>query len=234
MNFTAAMSELRTAGTAQNRKIYARHGVQGRMFGVSYAVLGKLAKSIKTDHALACRLWASGNHDARVLATMVADPAQVDHKLADAWVKDLDNYALTDALGGLVGQSRLARRKADKWIRSKHEWIARAGWNLVAHLALRDNEVEDEYFADRVPTIVETIHDQPNRTRDAMNGALIAIGVRNDRLCKLALAAAKKIGKVEVDHGETNCKTPDAAAYIKNTLNHRWRKKRRVKAKCGR
>ena len=42
-----------------------------------------------------------------------------------------------------------------------------------------------------------------------MNGALISIGIRNAKLEKLAIAAAKRIGKVEVDHLETSCKTPD-------------------------
>jgi len=64
-------------GTAQNRKVYARHGVGEDMYGVSYSNLGKLRKSIKRHHALAEQLWATGNHDARVLATMIADPAEM-------------------------------------------------------------------------------------------------------------------------------------------------------------
>jgi 3-methyladenine DNA glycosylase AlkD len=62
------LAELRSLGTEQNRKIYSRHGVQGEMFGVSYANLEKLRKKIKTDHMLAGQLWAAGNHDARILA----------------------------------------------------------------------------------------------------------------------------------------------------------------------
>lgn len=234
MNHQSVIAELKISGTAQNRKIYARHGVKSPMFGVSYANLGKLARRIKTDHRLACQLWTTGNHDARVLATMVGDPAQVDSKLAESWVRDLDNAPLTDAVTGLIGHSKLARRKADQWTRSKREWIGRAGWNLVAALALHEPDLEDDYFAARLPEIIAGIHTRPNHTRDAMNGALIAIGVRNARLCKRALAAADTIGKVEVDHGETSCKTPDAAAYIQKTLAQPKRKKRLVRGKCGR
>jgi 3-methyladenine DNA glycosylase AlkD len=97
MNKTEAMKQLQAMGTAQNRKVYARHGVGGPSFGVSYGNLGKLKKSIKIDHELARSLWASGNHDARVLATMVADPGAFDRKTIDAWGKDLSNYVLTDA-----------------------------------------------------------------------------------------------------------------------------------------
>ena len=71
MTLTQTLQQLKAAGTAQTRKTYARHGVGPNMFGVSYATLGKLTRAIQRDHALALGLWASGNHDARVLATMV-------------------------------------------------------------------------------------------------------------------------------------------------------------------
>ena len=77
MNVKQALAKLKALGTAQNRKVYARHGVTREAFGVSYANLGKLVREIKVDHELALGLWKSGNHDARVLATMVADPEEV-------------------------------------------------------------------------------------------------------------------------------------------------------------
>jgi 3-methyladenine DNA glycosylase AlkD len=221
MDCKTVLAKLKAAGTAQNRKIYARHGARGEMFGVSYANLNRLVKEIKTDHALARQLWATGNHDARVLAAMIADPARFDSALADAWVKDLNSVMIADAFNGPMRKSKLAQRKAAKWTRSNKEWIGRAGWNIVAGLALYEPELPDEAFADYLSEIEASIHQRPNYTRDAMNNALIAIGVRSPALKKLALAAAKKIGEVEVDHGETSCKTPDAASYIAKTLAHR-------------
>ena len=85
MNKTEAMRQLRALGTAQNRKLYGRLGT-GPMFGVSYANLGKLKRSIKVDHALAMQLWESGNLDSQVLATMIADPAQSTARMLDAWI----------------------------------------------------------------------------------------------------------------------------------------------------
>ena len=214
MKLPEVMKELKTMGTAQNRKVYARHGVGESMFGVSYADLGKLAKRIKTDHDLAIGLWESGNHDARVLATMVADPAAVTSRMLDAWCRELDNYILTDAFSGLAARTSFARKKMDLWIRSEKEWTARSGWNLVGQGAMRDAEIPDGDLEIRLRTVEARIHKSKNRVRDAMNGALIAIGMRNANLEKKALAAAGRIGKVDVDHGETGCKTPDAAAYI--------------------
>ena len=221
------LAKLKQLGTAQNRKVYSRHGVGKNMYGVSFANLNKLAKQIKPNHELAGKLWTTGYHDARVLATMIADPHKMTSRELDAWARDLDNYCLTDCFAGLVSKARHARTKMEKWGKSKGEWTGRAGWGLLAHLAMKDGELTDRYLEQHLATIEREIHSRPNRVRDAMNSALIAIGIRNPKLEKKALAAAKRIGKVEVDHGETNCKTPDAAAYIRKTVEHRKNKRRR-------
>ena len=224
MDCQAALRELESLGTAQNRKIYRRHGVGENLFGVSYANQNKLAKEIKRNHSLARELWTSGNHDARILATMIADPSQTDALLLDSWVTDLDSYVVTDAFSGLAGKTALAYEKAEEWTRHEAEWPGRAGWHLIAHLAMKNPDLPDAYFTALLAAIEGEIHDRKNRVRDAMNNALIAIGIRNDALEQPALAAAARIGKVEVDHGETGCKTPDAVEYIRRTLARRRQK----------
>jgi 3-methyladenine DNA glycosylase AlkD len=214
MTLEEAMRELEGLGTAQNRKVYAKHGVGEDQFGVSYADLEKLKKKIKVDHDLALALWATGNHDARILATKVGDPARLDGKTLDAWVKDLRNYTETDAFAGMAGKAPLARAKAEVWARSPKEWIGRAGWVILASVAMDDTNLSDDYFESLVDTIEREIHTRKNRVRDAMLSTLIGIGTRNERLEQRVVAAAGRIGKVEVDHGDTNCKTPDPVEYI--------------------
>jgi len=222
MKLDQALAALRKAGTAQNRKVYGRHGVGREMYGVSYAELGKLKKAIGTDHALACGLWESGVHDARVLATMVADPAALSSRELDAWARDLDSYPVTDAFSSLVAKSPHARRKIAAWRDRKTEHVAACAFNVLSILAQDDaNDLDESWLLDQIDVIAAEIHDRPNRTRHSMNQALIAIGVRGGRLEKSALAAAERIGKVEVDHGRTSCRTPDAAAYIAKTLAYR-------------
>lgn len=224
MNCQETLRQLESLGTEQNRKVYRRHGVSANLFGVSYAHQHKLAKALKGNHPLALELWASGNHDARVLATLIADPAQGDDQLLDEWVCDLDSYGLTNAFAGFAGKTDRARDKAEQWRNSAEEWPGRAGWQLVSHLAMQDKDLPDAYFLARLEEIEGEIHTRKNRVRDAMNNALIAIGIRNAALEPPALAAAARIGKVIVDHGQTGCKTPDAATYIQRTLaRHRQR-----------
>lgn len=221
MTLKQTLAALKKAGTAQNRKVYAKHGVAGEMYGVSYAELGKLKKSIKTDHELARGLWASGNHDARVLACMVADPEAPKSRELDAMARDLDNYVLADAFSVLVARSPLREKKFAAWRDRKHEWTCAVAWNVLAALANHADERPDAFFHEPLQAIRDQIHDRPNRVRHSMNQALISIGVRSPGLRMKAEAAAERIGVVEVDHGATSCKTPDAHAYIARTLAHR-------------
>ncbi|QBB69713.1 DNA alkylation repair protein [Pseudolysobacter antarcticus] len=217
MNLTDAKSilaEMETLGTEQARKTYQRHGVGDKVLGVSYADLGKLQKKLKTNHKIALDLWASGIHDAQILACMIADPQQADAALLEKWVKTLSNYVITDAFSGYVAKSPLAESKADVWIKSDQEWINSAGWNIVGTLAKTDTSSADAWFITCLTTIERDLQTSKNRTRHTMNNTLIAIGARNPALQAKAMAAAKRIGKVLVDHGLTNCKTRDAVALL--------------------
>jgi 3-methyladenine DNA glycosylase AlkD len=224
MNFAEVMAALEAAGSEQTRKTYRRHGIENEMFGVSYATYGALKKKIKVDHELARQLWATGNHDAQVLATMIADPRLMSPGLLDDWVKSLGSYAITDAFARLAAQAPAAQKKSEKWMDSKNQWTACAGWSMLAQ-AVSNPELPDAYFEDYLDTIERDIHSRQNRVRYVMNSTLIAIGTRNQKLQKRALAAARKIGRVEVDHGNTSCKTPDATEYILKTAAHLEKKR---------
>ena len=214
MELKDAMRRLEAAGSEQARKTYRRHGMSDPLFGVSYAELGKLKKAIGTDHALALQLWATGNGDARVLATMVGDAEQASPTELERWSRDLDSYVLTDAFTRFASRSPHARALMRKWIDADHERLECVAWGLLASRAGMDRTVSDEHFDPWLARIERTIHGAKNRVRYCMNMALIAIGGRSDAMAKRAIAASRRIGPVEVDHGDTDCQTPDAAAYI--------------------
>jgi len=228
MTKTEVMKELKANGTAQNRKVYRRHGIRGALFGVSYAALGKLQKKIKIDQSLAEQLWATGNNDARALATMIADPNRIGVGTLNTWAKDVDNRGIAALLSNVAAAAPSAQGRMEKWTASRHEMIACAGWHTLASIARQDNSLPDAYFRRYLATIESKIHTSKNWAKYAMNNALINIGVRNPALEKKAIAAAKRIGRVEVDHGETGCKTPDAAAYIKKTVARNREKAKRA------
>ncbi len=222
MNAEKVMRQIESMGTEQNRKIYKRHGAGDNLFGVSFANLKKLKKQIKTDHGLAQELWATGNTDAQTLATMIADPFEATEDLLDRWAQDIQYYCLADVfVRVLVSRTPFAKKKAEQWSQSAGEFVGQAGWDLVGCLVMTDKSLPDSYFEPYLAKIETTIHSAKNRTKHAMGSALIAIGIRNEALQKKALAAAKRIGKVEVDHGETNCKTPDAVGYILKAWKHK-------------
>ncbi len=232
MTYSEVMKRLKELGTEQNVKIYKRHGMSEPLFGVSFANLTLLKKQIKFDHALAQKLWKSGNADARNLATMIAVPAEFTSAEIDDWVEDQNSYGSCDLLAKVIGQTPFVKKKAEAWIKSPDEWISRTGWNLIAVLAMDGADpTSDSYFEKLLDKIEKQIHKAKNFTRHAMNNAVIAIGTRNAALKVQAQAAARRIGKVEVDHGETDCKTPDAYAYIEKAFAHfdARRSKSRVK-----
>lgn len=216
------LSALEAAGTAQNRRIYRRHGGHDPMFGVSYAELNRLQKRIGRDHELALGLWASGNHDARILACRVADPDRMSRSDLDRWVRAANDYMISDAVAGLAAAGPHRESRAEKWIADRREFVAHAGWALVASQAMDASvDLGHDHFVDRLRRIERDMATAPNRTRHAMHMTLIAIGGRTPGLRRLAVATARRLGTPEVDHGETNCTTPEAIPYIERMWERR-------------
>jgi len=220
MSLAEAMKALEKAGSAQTKKTYLRHGAAEPLFGVSFATFMTLVKRIGVDHDLARALYDTGNFDARILAVKVADPATVTTTDLDRWGREMRVRMCCGYVAMLAAESPHASTQVERWLASKNEADRATGWMLVGQLAMRDEAKPDRFFLDRLATIEKTVHAAPNDERMAMNQAVISIGCHNTALKKAALAAAKKIGKVEVDYGDTDCKTPDAAQYIEKTWAH--------------
>lgn len=221
MTFDQIFAQLRALGSPQTRAIYLRHGFGEQTFGVSYAHLGQLKKQLVgrgkdrgRAHAVARQLWQTGNFDARTLATMVADPAQLTKAEAEQWAADVHNHSLADALAGLVADTGFARARADEWIAGPGEYRQRLGYALLGRLALLPTGLPDADFVPYVRRIEQDLPQAPNRAKEGMNNALIAIGSRSEALRALVEAAADRIGPVEIDHGATACQTADIRSYL--------------------
>ncbi|MBX3363324.1 MAG: DNA alkylation repair protein [Phycisphaeraceae bacterium] len=220
MSLQEVMNALELAGSAQTRKTYARHGASEPMFGVSFAALKSLRKRIGIDQALAQALWETGNFDARNLAVKIADPAGISSQELDRWAATPAARMCGGYVGHLAAESPHGRGKADQWLAASDDFTRFAGWSLVAAMAMIDETMADSWFAERLKQIEGTIHTAPNSHRWMMNQAIISIGCRNDALRQAAVAAARRIGVVEVDYGDTDCKTPDAVHSIEKAWAH--------------
>jgi len=218
ITYTEVMKELRAKGTAQNVKVYKRHGAGENVYGVSFADVRKLAKRIGRDHDLASRLWDSGNVDARILATMVADPRELKSSTANTWLKDVHYYVLSDQLAELISHSPIAIKKMEQLMASPGEFQRACGYMVLASALKNGVTVPDEDCSRYLRVIEAEIHDSPNRARYSMNNAVIAVGIYKPSLTREAEAAAARIGEVMVDHGDTSCRTPDAVTYIRKSL----------------
>lgn len=152
----------------------ARFGINARnTLGVSIPELRKIAKEGGTDHALALRLWDSGVHEARILAGMVADPASLTEDQMDRWVRDFDSWDVCDqCCSNLFVETRVAHAKAVEWSGRDEEFVKRAGFALMAALAVHDKQATDDAFVRFLPIIRREAGDERNFVKKAVSWAL--------------------------------------------------------------
>lgn len=220
LGLDAVMAALEAAGSEQTRKTYARHGVTIPMFGVSFATLKSLYQKIKLDHELALALWDTGNFDARNLAMKIVDPTRLTPAELDRWSQDPTARMCSSYVAWVAAEGPHAHACVDRWLASKHEHQRTIGWKLVGALAMLDETLDDAWFLSRLAALERGIHAAPNAEREAHNHALISIGSRNPALRDAAIAAATRIGPIEIDHGDTACKTPEAVASIRKAWDY--------------
>jgi len=191
----ALLDQFEAKGSEKDRAGMARYGIKvDDAFGVSIYELRRVAKPLRGDHELALALWATGNHEARLLATIVDDPVQVGEAQMEAWVADLDSWDVCDQLtSNLFDKTALGYAKAHEWAARDEEFVRRAAFALMAALAWQDQEAPDERILAFLPPIEAHAYDERNFVKKAVNWALRQIGKRNRRLNELAIQTAKKV-----------------------------------------
>jgi 3-methyladenine DNA glycosylase AlkD len=235
MTATAILDELEPLGKESYKKVLLQHGIQEPVFGVKVEDLKKIQKRIKKDYQLALDLYDTGIYDAMYLAGLIADDLRMTKKDLQGWVKKANCPALSEyTVAWVASESRYGRELALEWIESKKELVAAAGWATLSYLMAikEDSELDLTELQRLLQRVQETIHDQPNRVRYAMNGFVIAAGSYVKALTDLALQTGTAIGKVSVDMGGTACKVPYAPEYIQKVQDRGSIGKKRKTAKC--
>ena len=189
------IANLKQHANAQAHEGMARFGIRpAQALGISIPTLRKMAKEIGRNQALAVALWDSGIHEARILASMIAEPQLVSAELMEEWVNDFDSWDVCDQVcGNLFDKTPYAYQKATEWYQQEKEFVRRAGFVMMAELAVHDKQAPDEAFMQFFPLIKLYADDERNFVKKAVNWALRQIGKRNSHLRALALECAYEI-----------------------------------------
>jgi 3-methyladenine DNA glycosylase AlkD len=177
----------------------ARFGIDPRgRLGVSIPDVRKLARETGHSHELALALWRTGIADARILAAMVDEPSKVTAAQMEGWVRGFDSWDVCDQVClNLFVNASPAWKKAREWAGREGEFNRRAGFALMACLAVHDKKALDSAFVRLLPLIRKASTDERNYVRKAVNWALRQIGKRNRALNRAAVVIAHKIGRLD-------------------------------------
>ena len=189
------MTRLRSLRNPEAVEGMARYGINpGQNLGVSVTMLRRIGKEIGKDHDLALELWGTGIRDARLLATLVAEQGKVTRELAEKWGKDFDSWDVCDGCcNALLGKTDFAYQQALEWSHREEEFVKRAGFALMATLAVQDKKASDVTFEPFLEAIIRESDDDRNYVKKAVNWALRSIGKRNLALNRRVVDAAREI-----------------------------------------
>ncbi len=236
MTLQEVLKELESYGDERTKNTLMKHGAKEPFFGVKVADLKKILKKTKKNHELSLQLYDTGNSDAMYLAGLMADEKQITKKQLNDWADKAYWYYLSEfAVPWVAAETEHGFALGLKWIKSKKEQIAAAGWATLANFASvqPDEKLDIKAYEKLLKQVEKEIHNQPpNRVRYAMNGFVIAVGSYIKALTKKSQSSAEKIGKVTVEMGGTSCKVPLAKDYIQKTIDKDRVGKKRKAARC--
>jgi 3-methyladenine DNA glycosylase AlkD len=164
-----------------------------KTLGISIYDLRRVAKSIGCDHQLALELWETGIHEARILASYIADPAQMTMDTLEKWAAGFDSWDVCDQVCALFAVTPFAYRLVFEWSKRTEEFIKRAAFAIIAELAWYDKSAPDDKMEQFFPLIAREAEDNRNFVKKAVNWALRNIGKRNINLNRQAIAWAHQI-----------------------------------------
>ncbi|MBI3791750.1 MAG: DNA alkylation repair protein [Gemmatimonadetes bacterium] len=191
----AIVDRLRALGTARNREGMAHYGIVAKqVLGVPMDPLRAEAKRLGRDHALAEALWATGWQEARILAALVDDPAQVTAAQMMRWARDFENWAVCDnACFHLFDQSPRAWAQLPRWAARNAEFVRRAAFATMAGMAVHDRDTPDAPFLDALSLVRAHAHDGRNYVKKGVSWALRSVGNRSPALHAAASALAREL-----------------------------------------
>ncbi|WP_346621084.1 DNA alkylation repair protein [Blastococcus montanus] len=195
MTVDRALARLRALADPTRLPGMARYGIPtDQAYGVTVGELRAVAKELGRDHDLAAGLWDSGVHEARILASLVDDPALVDDAQFERWAAGFGSWDLCDQVcQNLLRYAEPAWTKAVEWTTRPEALVKRAGFTLMAGLAVAEKRTDDERFAALLAPLAAGADDERPLVRKGASWALRAIGKRSTGLNRLAIGTAEQL-----------------------------------------
>lgn len=235
MTVQEILKQLEEFGDENTKKTLMKHGAREPFFGVKVADLKKILKKTKKNHELSLDLYKTGNTDAMYLAGLMADEKQITEEQLDEWVDKAYWYYLSEyAVPWVAAETPFGFELGQKWITSKEERVASAGWGTLAYFAgvNEDEDLDINTYSKLLDIVGTEIHEAQNRVRYAMNGFVISVGSYITDLTEKSKEVGAQIGKVNVEMGGTACKVPLAKDYIQKVIDKDKVGKKRKTARC--
>lgn len=235
MQLPEVLDAIRSYGSASTKNTLMKHGAAEPVYGAKVADLKILQKKIKKDVPLALALFDSGVYDARYLAALIADGAQMTEAQLQHWAETSNSQGISEySVPWVAAEHPKGWELALRWIASDNELIAASGWNTLGGIVSMkaDEELDLPLIKKLLQRIEKTIHSSPNRVRYVMNGFVIGVGTYVDALHEQAVAVARNIGAVSVDMNGTACKVPLAEEYISAARNRPGGAKKKKTIRC--
>lgn len=195
MTLDQILERLQALARPENVAGMARFGITpAHTYGVSLPALRQLAREIGKNHTLATQLWEVDTRETRILASLVAVPKQVTLAHMEAWAGQFDYWEICDqVVSNLFYKTPFAYDQAVAWSEREETYVKRAGFVLMAQLAVKDKKASDEKLARFLPIIEREAGDPRDMVKKGSNWALRQIGKRNLALHQLAMATANQI-----------------------------------------
>jgi len=199
MKASQIITHLKHQGNPRTLEGMAKFGINtAHACGVAVPELRRLARNIGPHHCLASELWRSRLHEAMILACYIDDPKKVTERQMEEWVRDFDSWDVCDQVcSNLFDRTDFAHKKAVEWSRRNEEYVKRAGFALMATLAVHDKRAGRAAFEKFFPHILRECRDERNYVKKAVNWALRQIGKRSLALNRKAIEVAKEVMKID-------------------------------------
>jgi len=199
MEYEKVIKKLKLLSNPETIISMARYGITPEnTYGVPIPNLRKIAKEIGIDRKLAQQLWTTNIRETKILAGMIEDPKMLTEEQIEDWVKGFNYWEICDqCCMNLFEKTEFAYKKAIEWSSRGKEFVKRAGFVLMARLAVSDKKADNDKFEEFFPIIKKEATDDRNYVKKAVNWALRQIGKRSLNLNGKAIKVAKEIQRID-------------------------------------